>query len=351
MNPKSFWSCVALIVFGLAIYFLSPILIPFLIAFVLAYLTDPIVNRLVNIKIPRTLAVVIVFCGLFGIIITLIILLIPLLEKQIVILINKIPAVLMWIQQNAMPWLEEHFGINEVLNVDGVKNFLSQHWQEASSVATSIWRTAFYSGYTLFIVLFDLVMIPVVTFYLLRDWEKIVSGTQALFPRDSEALALKLLSQCDEVLGAFFRGQFLVMLILGVYYVFALWLVGVELALLIGIITGLISLVPYLGFIVGIIFAVIATLVQYHDWIPVLWVVLVFGIGSLLENMVLAPLLVGDRIGLHPVAVIFAILAGGQLFGFTGVLIALPVAALIMVLVRHLKERYLDSQMYNAKKT
>lgn len=350
MSVKSFWICIVLLIIGLGIYFLSPILIPFLIAFVLAYLSDPVVNRLVNIKIPRTIAVVIVFCVLFGILTTLIILLIPLLEKQIVILINKIPSVLIWIQQNAMPWLELHFGIKEALNVTGVKTFLSQHWQEASSVATSVWRTAFYSGYTLFIVLFDVVMIPVVTFYLLRDWEKILIGTRALFPRDSESLMVKLFSQCDEVLSAFFRGQFLVMLTLGIYYVFALWLVGIELGLLIGIITGLISIVPYLGFIVGIVLAVIAALVQFHTWIPVLWVLLVFGIGTVLENTVLAPLLVGDRIGLHPVAVIFAILAGGQLFGFTGVLLALPVAAIIMVLVRHLKERYLESQVYNAKK-
>lgn len=346
MSPKYFWSIFTCIVIGFLIYFLSAILIPFLIAFVLAYLSNPLVKRLVKIKLPRTLVVVVVFCVLFGIIITLFLLLIPLLEKQLIILINKIPSVLLWIQLNAMPWLVQHFGIHEALNVQEIKSFLTEHWQAASTVASSIWRTAFYSGYTLFIVLFDLIMIPVVTFYLLRDWEKIISGTRALFPRSSEALIVKLFSQCDEVLSAFFRGQFLVMLTLGVYYIFGLWLVGVELGLLIGIVTGLISIVPYLGFIVGIIFAGIATLVQFHDWIHVFYVIIVFGIGTVLENMVLAPLLVGDRIGLHPVAVIFAILAGGQLFGFTGVLLALPVAAIIMVLVRYLIERYLKSQIY-----
>lgn len=349
MSTKSFWMLVGSIIFGMGIYYLSPVLTPFLMAFVLAYLTDPLVTRLVKIKIPRTLAVMVVFCFLFGVITFLLVLLIPLLEKQIIILINKIPEILAWIQSNALPWMEKHFGVKEAFNVGGVKNFLTKHWQEASSVAGSVWRTAFYSGYTLFILLFNIVMIPVVTFYLLRDWEKIVTGTKKLFPRKSEALVVKLFSQCDEVLGAFFRGQFLVMLTLGVYYTLGLYLVGVELALLIGLIIGLISIVPYLGFIVGIILAVIATLVQFHDWTHVFYVLIIFGVGTMLENMVLAPLLVGDRIGLHPVAVIFAILAGGQLFGFTGVLLALPVAAIIMVLVRHGRETYLSSELYTTE--
>jgi len=193
------------------------------------------------------------------------------------------------------------------------------------------------------------VMIPVVTFYLLRDWPRIVKESRRLFPRSVEPLIVHLVGQCDEVLGAFFRGQLLVMLSLGIYYVIALWAVGLELALLIGLIIGIISVVPYLGFIVGIILAVIATLVQFHSWVHIGYIAIVFAIGSGLENAVLAPLLVGDRIGLHPVAVIFAILAGGQLFGFTGVLLALPVAAVIMVLLRYAKERYLASEVYSAE--
>lgn len=161
MNAKSFWLCIALLIMGLGIYFLSPILIPFLFAFVLAYLSDPVVNRLINMKVPRTIAVVIVFCALFGILSTLIILLIPLF-KQIVILINKIPFVLIWIQQNATATVRTAFRYQRSIKCGWGQTFLSQHWQEASSVATSVWRTAFYSGYTLFIVLFDLVMIPVV---------------------------------------------------------------------------------------------------------------------------------------------------------------------------------------------
>lgn len=348
MSPKYFWTLLVIVATGCAIYFLSPILTPFFLAFVLAYLVDPLVTRLVGIKIPRTLAVAIVFCGLFGIIITLFILLIPLLEKQVVILINKIPLILLWIQENPLPWVEKHFGIHETFNIVTVKQFLSQHWQEASRVAESVWRTAFYSGYTLFILLFNLVMIPVMTFYLLRDWERLLAGTRQLFPRKKEVLLVKLFSQCDEVLGAFFRGQLMVMLILGLYYTVALWLIGVELALLIGIVIGLGTIVPYLGFILGITLSIIASLVQFHDAIHVLYVLIVFAAGSMLESMVLAPLLVGDRIGLHPVAVIFAVLAGGRLFGFTGVLLALPVASIIMVLVRHFRERYLQSQLYKA---
>jgi len=284
---------------------------------------------------------------LFAVVILLLLLLIPLLEKQIAILIAKIPQILAWIQHKALPYIEKYFGIKEILNVEGAKAFLAKHWTAAGSVATTIWQIVFYSGYTIFVVLFNLVMIPVVTFYLLRDWTRIIQGTRHLFPRSIEPLLVHLVDQCNEVLGAFFRGQLLVMLCLGIYYIAGLWLVGVQLALLIGLIIGIISVVPYLGFIVGILLAIVATLVQFHDWIHLVYVIIVFLIGIGLENAVLAPLLVGDRIGLHPVAVIFAILAGGQLFGFTGVLLALPVAAIIMVLLRYAKDRYLASELYD----
>jgi len=280
----------------------------------------------------------------------LLLLLIPLIEKQIVILIAKVPQILAWIQQEAFPYLEKYFGVKEILNVEGAKAFLTKHWSEAGTIATTIWQTAFYSGYTIFAFLINLVMIPVVTFYLLRDWTRIIQGTRRLFPRSVEPLLVHLIGECNEVLGAFFRGQLLVMLCLGIYYVAGLWFVGLELALLIGLVIGVISVVPYLGFIVVILLALIATLLQFHDWIHVVYVGIVFLIGSGLESAVLAPLLVGDRIGLHPVAVIFAILAGGQLFGFTGVLLALPVAAIIMVLLRYAKERYLVSELYVEQK-
>ncbi|MCK5091443.1 MAG: AI-2E family transporter, partial [Gammaproteobacteria bacterium] len=193
----------------------------------------------------------------------------------------------------------------------------------------------------------SLVLVPVVTFYLLRDWDILMSRIRGLIPKQSEERFVQIARESDEVLGSFIRGQLLVMLALGLVYTTGLKLVGLELALLIGLLAGLVSFVPYLGFIIGILSAGIAVIVQTQDVIQLLPVLAVFGVGQLLESFLLTPWLVGDRIGLHPVAVIFAILAGGQLFGFFGILLALPVAAVVAVLLRHAHEQYTSSRVYD----
>jgi predicted PurR-regulated permease PerM len=192
----------------------------------------------------------------------------------------------------------------------------------------------------------NLVLIPVVTFYLLRDWHIVIERVHELLPRRSEPHIVRLASEADTMLGAFLRGQLSVMTALAVVYSLGLWIVGLDLALLIGLIAGLVSFVPYLGFITGIALAGIAAYLQFQELLPLVWVALVFGIGQMLEGMLLTPWLVGDKIGLHPVAVIFAIMAGGQLFGFVGVLLALPVAAVLMVILREARRRYIDSTLY-----
>ena len=192
-------------------------------------------------------------------------------------------------------------------------------------------------------------LIPVVAFYLLRDWDLLVERIHNMIPRQFEVTAVNLIKECDEVLSAFMRGQLLIMFLLGCIYALGLSIIGLDLALLIGMLAGLASLVPYLGFIVGILAASIAAVLQFQEPLPLLYVLLVFGFGQLLEGSVMTPMLVGDRIGLHPVAVIFAILAGGQLFGFVGVLLALPIAAVIMVFVRHIYDRYKDSHYYEVR--
>jgi len=185
-----------------------------------------------------------------------------------------------------------------------------------------------------------------VTFYLLRDWDHLVGRVNELIPRRSQPVVARLAKESDTVLGAFLRGQLLVMLALAIIYITGLSFIGLDLAILIGLVAGLISFVPYLGFIVGILLAGIAAIVQFHDALHPGYVVLVFALAQAIEGMLLTPLLVGDRIGLHPVAVIFAILAGGQLFGFVGVLLALPVAAVIAVILRYAHERYKESGLY-----
>jgi predicted PurR-regulated permease PerM len=186
----------------------------------------------------------------------------------------------------------------------------------------------------------------VVTFYLLRDWDFLVERIRELIPRNVEPLVSELTKQCDQVLGAFMRGQLMVMLALGTIYAIGLGIIGIELALLLGMIAGLASIVPYLGFIIGILVSSVAAMMQFQDINILFYVAIVFTIGQLIEGFLLTPMLVGDKIGLHPVAVIFAIMAGGQLFGFAGVLLALPVAAVIMVLLRFAHLRYIGSDVY-----
>jgi len=186
-----------------------------------------------------------------------------------------------------------------------------------------------------------------VAFYLLRDWDLLVAKVRDLLPRHIEPTISKLARESDGVIGAFLRGQFIVMSALGVIYSVGLSLIGLEFSLLIGLLAGLISFVPYLGLITGVLAASVVALLQFHSFLSIVWVLAVFGIGQLISDFLLTPLLVGDRIGLHPVAVMFAVLAGGHLFGFFGILLALPVAAVIVVILRHVLNEYLNSNFYN----
>jgi predicted PurR-regulated permease PerM len=196
----------------------------------------------------------------------------------------------------------------------------------------------------------NLALVPVVAFYLMRDWDRIAGHILELLPRDWQAGTKQMVGEADEVVGAFLRGQFIVMCALGLIYAIGLWIVGLDLALLLGVIAGLASIVPYLGPIVGILTSLVAAWMQFHEWLPLVYVALVFGVGQLIESMLLTPVLVGDRIGLHPVAVIFALMAGGQLAGFVGVVVALPVAAVIMVFARHAVDHYRRSDLYGRER-
>ena len=223
------------------------------------------------------------------------------------------------------------------------------NWKSAGGMAQNLLVSATSSSLAVLGWLANLVLIPVVGFYLLRDWDRMVAWIRETLPRPWEPTVTRLARECDEVVGAFLRGQFLVMLALGLCYTTGLMLMGLELALLIGMLAGLASIVPYLGLVLGVGAASVAALLQFGDWHPLIGVAAVFVSAQLLEGMYLTPKLVGDRIGLHPVAVIFAVMAGGQLFGFTGVLLGLPASAVIMVLLRHLHDRYRASAIYGVR--
>jgi len=332
---------------GVVLYLLAPILTPFLIAAGLAYLGDPLVDKLEARRWPRTAGVMLVFAVLFLLLLAGVLLLVPVLEEQISTVIANWPAYVDWVQFTLVPWLARTVGIDaRTLNLDQFKQTLLAHWQDAGGFAAMLFSSASSSGLALLGWLANVVLIPVVTFYLLRDWDELVARIRELLPRQVEVTVVRMAGEADGVLGAFLRGQLLVMATLAGVYTLGLWIVGLDVAFLIGLIAGLVSFVPYLGFITGITLAGIAAYLQFQEWTPLLWVALVFGIGQMLEGMVLTPMLVGDKIGLHPVAVMFAIMAGGQLFGFVGVLLALPVAAVIMVLLRELHRRYLQSSLY-----
>lgn len=335
----------ALLIIGL-VYLLSPVLMPFLVAFILAYFFNPLVDRLVAWHLPRIIAVSIVFLFFLILFLGLIFLIVPVLEQQISILIKNIPTMAHWFMTEVWPWINQHFHMQEFDLSSFEKSLISQ-LDKGSMVLSKVWVTLSSSGMALVGFFVNLGLILVVTFYLLCDWEKVTRSMVSLIPRKHERKVIALINECGEVLGAFFRGQLLVMIFLGLIYAVGLWIVGLNVGILIGLFAGLLSIVPYLGFIVGLLLAAVASMIQFQDWMSLVWVALVFAVGELAESFLLVPFLVGDRVGLHPVAVIFAVLAGGQLFGFVGVLLAVPVSAVIMVFARQLRGHYVGSSYYS----
>jgi predicted PurR-regulated permease PerM len=349
-NTQKSYALLALGLSLLLVYLLQSILTPFLVGLALAYLGDPLVDRLQRYRLGRTTAVFVVFLLFVLACSVALLILLPMLMAEIGRLIQDIPHFLALLQENVSPFIRQNFGVDPFdIKLAEFKARLLQNWQQAGGLAGRVLAEISSSGLVLLGWLTTLALIPVVAFYLLRDWDLLVERLHGMLPRRFESTAVTLVKECDEVLSAFLRGQLLIMFLLGCIYALGLSLVGLDLALLIGMLAGLASLVPYLGFIVGIFAAGIAALVQFQEPLPLVYVALVFGIGQLLEGAVLTPLLVGDRIGLHPVAVIFAVLAGGQLFGFVGVLLALPTAAVTMVFVRHLLQRYKSSGYYDSR--
>lgn len=342
---NKFYIFLTVLFLGWLLYLLAPILTPFLIGALLAYLVDPLVTQLMRLHLPRLLSVIIIFSLLFLIIVLLVLLLVPLIQTQIENLTDALPDMIAWIQNTVLPWLSSQFGIHEP-NIGSLKTTLVEHLTKPGDSAGKFFNTVLHSGFVLVESLVHLILIPVVTFYLLLDWKKVIKGVRNLIPRRIEPTVVKLIQECNSVLSAFFRGQLIVMLALGMLYSIGLTLLGLRIGLILGLIIGMISIVPYLGVIVGIIVASIAAYVQFNTLSSVLLIWLLFIVGHLLEHMYLTPKLVGNRIGLHPVAVIFSILAGGKLFGFFGILLALPAAAVIMVWLRYLIKHYHASHLY-----
>ena len=333
------------------LYLLKPVVLPFIGAFLVAYLFSPLVDKLHKIGLPRWLSISAVFIGI-GVVITLAFwYLVPLVWEQLMYAKNSIPSGIHWANYKFLPWLSDSFNLVPMeLDVDQISAAIMEYVQtnySADSIQAMIAKLA-QSGLNFIQIGGTVVLIPIIAFYFLLDWDRMLDSFRRLIPRRHEEQTLVIVKECHSVLGAFVKGQFLVMVLLGVVYAMGLQLIGLEVGLIIGMVAGLCSIIPYLGFAVGIIAAVIASLFQFGiDWMQLLLVGVVFMIGQAVEGYILQPFLLGDKIGLSPVAVVFAVLAGAQLGGILGMLIALPVAAVIVVLLRHAREFYENSQMYS----
>ena len=340
------WVVGAALVIVFALRWLGSALTPFLIGAILAYLGTPVVNRLQTRGVPRAVStlLVILFIGLL--LAALFFVLIPLVQSEVVTITRRIPDLFAQLTARVGPILEEKLGITLALDFDSIRDFVTENAQEARNLSVKLLSGVKTGGAIVLTVLVNLALIPVVMFYLLRDWNMLLDRVDELVPLRWRPKVRVVAREVDGVLAEFLHGQLLVMLALAIYYVIGLSIVRLDHALAIGVLTGVLVFIPYVGFGLGFMLGVLAAVLQWHGWAGFLAVLAIYGVGQLLENYVLVPLLVGDRIGLHPLAVIFALLAFGELFGFAGVLMALPVSAALLVGLRHLRRAYVASPVY-----
>jgi len=333
---------------GLLLWVLTPVLTPFAAATLLAWLGNPVVGRLQKRGMSRNSAVFLVFGAMLLVLVTLVLVLVPLIQRQIVTLSESMPRYLDWLVATAVPWIKTKtgFDLSVWLDPGHIVETLKRNWKGAGGIATQVLGYLTQSSFAVLGWFANLVLIPFITFFFLRDWNALVQRAADLIPRRRVETVSVLAAESDAVLGSFLRGQFMVMIAMGLFYAVGLWGVGVEVGILIGLLGGLLTFVPYVGPTTVLIGGVIAALVQFGDWQHVVGVLAVWGIGQLLESYALTPKLVGDRVGLSPVTVVFAVMTGGSLFGFLGMLLALPVASVANVLMRHAMKQYTASRFY-----
>ena len=341
------WGLLALLACWM-LWLLAPVLTPFVLAALLGWLGDPLVDRMQKRGVPRNGAVIMVFAVMAAVTLLAVLLLVPLLQRQVVTLVTSLPSYRDWFVGTALPWLEVRTGLELVPYLDPARLFAlaRAHWEQAGGAAATMLGYLSRSGFAVLGWVANVVLVPVLTFFFLRDWDVFVDRFASLVPRDKAPTVSRLARESGEVLGGFLRGQLLVMLILGVLYAIGLRMLGLDLGILVGVIAGLLTFVPYLGPATILVLGGIAAVVQFGDWQHLVGILAVWGIGQVIESYWLTPKLVGDRIGLHPVVVIFAVFAGGSLFGFLGMLLALPIAAIANVLLRYAHERYTHSRLY-----
>lgn len=340
------WIAGAAVVVVLGLRYLGPVLTPFLIGAILAYLGKPLVHWAAGRGISRALSTTVVVM-LFGLaLLALFLVLIPLIQSEVALAARRVPDLVGQAMERFSPWLEEQLGLRLAFDLASIRTLVTENMDEARDLSLHVLSGLKTGGIIVVSILVNIALIPVVMFYLLRDWEMIGERLFALVPRRWLQKTRTIVIDIDSVLAEFLRGQLMVMGVLAIYYAVALTAVGLERGVAIGVLTGLLVFIPYVGFGLGLTLGILAALLQWHGWPGFLAVLAVYGVGQLVENYILVPYLVGDRIGLHPLAVIFALLAFGQLFGFAGVLLALPASAALLVGLRHLRGAYVVSPVY-----
>ena len=334
---------------GFALYALRSILLPFAVGILAAYFLDPLINKLTAKKISRTGATIIVLGCVLVIFIPLVLLIGGALISQITDFAVKIPAYAGSFVQRITPFIHDVQERFSGFSSADIEEFLQKHLADTFRLVGKLLNKLINEGFAFVNVISLLLISPVVAFYMLCDWPKITETIMHLIPRKNEKSAREIFAQIDRIISGYLRGQFVVCLFLGIFYSCGLLLIGLDLGLLVGLLAGLISFIPYVGSISGFLAAVILALTQYGAGIELAEVVAVFVIGQFIEGNFLTPKLVGENIGLHPIWVMFALLAGGTLLGLLGMLIAVPLAAIIGVCLKIAIKNYQQSQIYLAK--
>lgn len=349
VRKQAFFWMFAAIVFLLFLTVFSSILLPFVAGLALAYFLDPVADWLERFGMSRLVATIVILITFVFVLVLGLIIIVPVLVTQMADFISKFPGYFTQLQSliahQDSEWLQKYLGINSSVIQDNLSGFLKQGAGFLTTLLQSLWN----SGKSLIDIAGLFVVTPVVAFYMLLDWDRMVDSIDSWVPRDHVKSVRQLAREMDQAIAGFIRGQGTLCLILGTYYAIGLTLTGLNFGLLIGLFAGLISFIPYIGSIVGLVLAISVALVQFWpDWIMVCVVAAVFFTGQFIEGNILQPKLVGSSVGLHPVWLMFALFAFGSLLGFTGMLIAVPAAAAVGVLVRFALNRYLESPMYRS---
>jgi predicted PurR-regulated permease PerM len=339
------WIAISLLAL-LLLWLLAPVLTPFVIAGVFGYVLHPAVERLAARRVPRVVAVSLVEVAAIVAGLAVLLLIVPILSKQLPLLREQIPLFADRLNANLSPWLAK-MGMNIALDTASIKAFVLKYLDaNLEDWLATVLSSARIGGSILLALLGNLFLVPIVLFYLLMDWNNLTARIAALVPPRMRESVHGFATECDEVLGQYLRGQLLVMLILAAYYSIGLALFGFDLAVPVGVFTGLAVFIPYVGFGLGLVLALISGVLQFAGWYGLVGVAVVYGFGQVIESFYLTPRLVGERIGMSPITVIFALLAFGHLFGFVGVLIALPLSALLVVAARRVRDAYVGSRLF-----